>query len=55
MKNFAGALRKKLKLEKGDVIAVLLPNIPEYPIVILGAVRAGIICTTVNPIYTPGM
>ncbi|XP_018580201.1 4-coumarate--CoA ligase 1 isoform X2 [Anoplophora glabripennis] len=53
VKNFAGALRKKLKLEKGDVIAVLLPNIPEYPVVILGANRAGIICTTVNPIYTP--
>ncbi|KAJ8913435.1 hypothetical protein NQ315_017179 [Exocentrus adspersus] len=52
-KNFAGSLRKKLKLERGDVIAILLPNIPEYPIVVLGALQAGIISTTMNPIYTP--
>ncbi|CAH1108543.1 unnamed protein product, partial [Psylliodes chrysocephalus] len=52
-KNFGAALRKKFKLEKNDVIAVLLPNVPEFPIVTLGALRAGFICTTVNPIYTP--
>ncbi|XP_072396015.1 uncharacterized protein [Diabrotica undecimpunctata] len=51
-KNFGAALRKKFKLEKNDTIAILLPNVPEFPIVTLGAIRAGLICTTVNPIYT---
>ncbi|CAG9863295.1 unnamed protein product [Phyllotreta striolata] len=52
-KNFGAALRRKFKLEKGDVVAIVLPNVPEFPIVTLGALRAGLICTTVNPIYTP--
>ncbi|CAH1173699.1 unnamed protein product [Phaedon cochleariae] len=52
-KNFGSSLRKKLKLQKNDVIAMLLPNVPEFPIVALGAIRAGLICTTINPLYTP--
>ncbi|XP_044255602.1 4-coumarate--CoA ligase 1-like [Tribolium madens] len=46
-------LRKKLKLEKGDVIAILLPNSPEFIIATSGALKAGLIVTTLNPIYTP--
>lgn len=52
--NLGAALRKKLKLNKGEVVTVLLPNVPEFPIAAVGIVRAGLICTTVNPIYTPG-
>lgn len=53
--NFSRAIRKKLKLQKGDVIGLLLPNSPEFPLVALGALRAGLIVTTLNPMYTPGI
>lgn len=45
-------LHSKLNLEIGDVIAVCLSNIPEYPIATFGAIEAGLIVTTINPIYT---
>ncbi|KAK9876548.1 hypothetical protein WA026_013922 [Henosepilachna vigintioctopunctata] len=51
-KNLTGALRKKFKLNKGDVVAVHLPNSPEYAIVALGILHGGMIATTLNPIYT---
>ncbi|KAF2886443.1 hypothetical protein ILUMI_19730 [Ignelater luminosus] len=53
-KNLNKALRRKLKLQNKNVIAVLLPNIPEYSICILGALEAGLIVTPLNPLYTPG-
>ncbi|XP_028042788.1 4-coumarate--CoA ligase 1-like [Bombyx mandarina] len=46
-------LRKKFKLRDGDVIAILLPNVPEYPVSVFGVLAAGGIVTTINPIYTP--
>jgi len=49
---FAVRLQTKFKLGKGDVLAVCLPNVPEYPGVVLGAMEAGLTTTTVNPIYT---
>jgi len=51
---FAVRLQTKFKLGKGDVLAVCLPNVPEYPGVVLGAMEAGLTTTTVNPIYTAG-
>ncbi|XP_037812191.1 probable 4-coumarate--CoA ligase 3 [Lucilia sericata] len=42
----------KFKLVQGDVVAVCLPNLPEYPGAVLGAIEAGLTVTTVNPIYT---
>lgn len=47
-------LQTKFKLNFNDCIAVCLPNIPEFPIAILGAIEAGLLVTTVNPIYTAG-
>jgi len=41
-------------LRQGDVLGILLPNIPEYAIAIHGAIEAGIIVTFANPLYTPG-
>ncbi|KAL5275147.1 hypothetical protein ACFFRR_001234 [Megaselia abdita] len=41
-----------LNLKPRDVIAVCLPNLPEYPIAVFGAFEAGLTVTTVNPIYT---
>ncbi|KAM8720830.1 hypothetical protein ACLKA7_006816 [Drosophila subpalustris] len=50
---FAVRLQTKFKLEKPDVLAICLPNIPEYPIACLGGIEAGLAVTTINPIYTP--
>ncbi|XP_037935699.1 probable 4-coumarate--CoA ligase 3 [Teleopsis dalmanni] len=49
---FAVRLQTKFKLGKNDVLAICLPNLPEYPIAALGAIEAGLTVTTVNPIYT---
>ncbi|XP_063927734.1 uncharacterized protein LOC135140922 [Zophobas morio] len=51
-KNLSRALRKKLGLKDGDVVAVLLPNVPEFPLVTLGVLHANLIVTTLNPVYT---
>lgn len=51
---FAVRLQTKFKLAKPDVLAICLPNLPEYPIATLGAIEAGLAVTTINPIYTPG-
>src|ERR687886_1395978 len=48
---FAAALGE-LGVGKGDVVAVQLPNLPEYPVVFLGTSRAGATSTTLNPAYT---
>lgn len=50
----ATRLQTKFQLTNGDVVAVCLHNIPEYPIAVFGAIEAGCVVTTVNPIYTVG-
>ena len=35
-------------------MAALLPNMPEYPILFMGAAEAGLVLTTLNPLYTTG-
>lgn len=47
-------LQTKFKLKRGDVVAICLPNIPEFAIALLGALEAGLVVTTINPIYTAG-
>lgn len=49
---FAAYLRHRLKLKKGERIAMMLPNILQYPVAVLGALRAGLIVVNVNPLYT---
>ncbi|XP_055842281.1 probable 4-coumarate--CoA ligase 1 [Episyrphus balteatus] len=49
---FAIQLQHKFKLNPRDVIAICLPNLPEYPIASLGSIEAGLTVTTVNPLYT---
>lgn len=51
---FALRLQQKFKLKPGDIIAICLPNCPEYPVAIFGAIEAGLVVTTINPIYTAG-
>lgn len=52
-RNFAAYLQHELKLKKGDRIAVQMPNLLQFPIVFLGALRAGLIVVNTNPLYTP--
>ena len=39
-------------MKKGDRVAVMLPNIPAFPLAMLGVVRAGGVQVNVNPLYT---
>ncbi|CAH2041117.1 unnamed protein product, partial [Iphiclides podalirius] len=45
-------LRKKFRIENGDAVAIMLPNLPEYPTAIFGILNAGGLVTTLNPNYT---
>ena len=51
-RDFAAFLQKKLGLEAGDRLAIMMPNLLQYPIVLFGALRAGITVVNVNPLYT---
>jgi long-chain acyl-CoA synthetase len=51
-RNFASYLRNVLKLEKGDRVAIMLPNELQYPVAIFGALRAGLTVVNTNPMYT---
>ncbi|MFC6671365.1 AMP-binding protein [Marinobacterium aestuariivivens] len=50
---FAVYLQRNTDLEPGDRIAVQLPNIVQYPVVLFGALRAGLVVVNTNPLYTP--
>ncbi|HLT14040.1 MAG TPA: long-chain fatty acid--CoA ligase [Marinobacter sp.] len=51
-RNFAAWLQNKTDLKPGDRIAVQMPNITQYPVVVFGAMRAGLIVVNTNPLYT---
>ncbi len=50
---FAAFLVEELKCKPGDRVAIMLPNLLAYPVVFLGALRAGMTVVNVNPLYTP--
>lgn len=50
-RNFAAYLQQ-LKLEKGARIAIMLPNVLQYPVALFGILRAGYIVVNTNPLYT---
>ncbi|MEP7097877.1 MAG: AMP-binding protein, partial [Dokdonella sp.] len=50
---FAAYLINDLKLSKGDRVAIMLPNLLQYPIAIMGVLRAGLTVVNTNPLYTP--
>jgi long-chain acyl-CoA synthetase len=52
-RGFGAYLQKSLQLEKGDRLAIMLPNLLQYPIALFGALRAGLTVVNVNPLYTP--
>ena len=39
-------------LPKGSVVALMMPNVPQYLPTMIGILRAGYVCTPVNPLYT---
>ncbi|WP_063333063.1 AMP-binding protein [Marinomonas sp. TW1] len=50
---FAAYLQNETNLSPGDRIAIQLPNIIQYPIVLFGAMKAGMVVVNTNPLYTP--
>jgi long-chain acyl-CoA synthetase len=46
------AYLQSLGLTRGDRVAVMLPNVPQYPLVVAGILRAGYVVVNVNPLYT---
>ena len=52
-RDFAAYLQNKLGLKKGDRVAVMMPNLLQYPIAVFGILRAGLTVVNVNPLYTP--
>jgi long-chain acyl-CoA synthetase len=50
---FAAYLQHDLQLQPGDRVALMMPNLLQYPIALFGVLRAGLIAVNVNPLYTP--
>jgi long-chain acyl-CoA synthetase len=40
-------------LAKGDRVAIMMPNVPQYPVAVAAVLRAGYVVVNVNPLYTP--
>ena len=50
--DFAAYLQQELGLKQGDRLAVMMPNLLQYPVAIFGAMKAGLSVINVNPLYT---
>ncbi len=50
---FAGYLQGELKLPAGARVALMMPNLLQYPVALFGTLRAGYTVVNVNPLYTP--
>ncbi|MDR3453891.1 MAG: long-chain-fatty-acid--CoA ligase [Rhodoferax sp.] len=48
-----GAYLQSLGLKKGDRVAAMMPNVPQYPVAIAAILRAGFVLVNMNPLYTP--
>lgn len=51
-KQFAGYLQS-IGLQKGDAVAIMMPNLLQYPVALFGVLAAGMTVVNVNPLYTP--
>ncbi len=51
-RDFAAYLQRTLGLRKGDRVAIMMPNLLQYPVALLGVLRAGLVVVNVNPQYT---
>jgi long-chain acyl-CoA synthetase len=52
-RDFAAFLQNLPGLARGDRVAVMMPNLLQYPVVLFGILRAGLTVVNVNPLYTP--
>ena len=52
-RRFACYLQQTLGMTRGERVAIMLPNILQYPVAMCGAFRAGLVVVNVNPLYTP--
>ena len=50
---FAAYLQQQLGLKAGDRVALMMPNLLQYPVALIGVLRAGMVVVNVNPLYTP--
>ena len=50
--NFAAFLQTELGLQKGECVAIMLPNILQFPVTMYGILRAGLAAVNINPLYT---
>ena len=51
--DFCSYLQHDLKMEKGERLAIVMPNILQFPVAMLGAIKAGLVLVNINPQYTP--
>src|SRR5438067_5200067 len=51
-RDFAAWLQSRPGLQKGSRVALMMPNVLQYPIALFGVLRAGMIVVNVNPLYT---
>ena len=51
--DFASYLQNVLKLPRGERVAIMLPNLLQYPIALFGILQAGLVAVNTNPLYTP--
>jgi long-chain acyl-CoA synthetase len=51
-RKFASFLQNNLGLAQGSRVAIMMPNILQYPVALFGALRAGMVAVNVNPLYT---
>jgi long-chain acyl-CoA synthetase len=52
-RSFGAYLQKEAGLTKGDRVAIMLPNLLQYPVALVGILRAGMVVVNVNPLFTP--
>ena len=52
-RDFAAYLQHKCDLQPGERIALMMPNVLQYPVALFGALRAGLVVVNCNPLYTP--
>ena len=50
---FAAWLQTETGLSRGDRVAIMMPNLLQYPVALFGILRAGMVVVSVNPLYTP--
>lgn len=50
---FAAYLQRQIGLAQGSRVALMLPNLLQYPVALFGILRAGLVVVNVNPLYTP--